>query len=238
MTIYETYNPGALCVLYAFDYKTDSWVCIWSIFEAKNYKSNKEACERVLPPRASRMFEPKLTRKNVFSDKLRLEFEHSTLDYYTELDAVEIAGMAYDGPGTKLVANNLKATADLMENLTTAFSNMNSNDNLSGNGNSKNVISHESNQTKPPTLMKQLSIGKEMLRRNSSRCSLAEKHSDMMTCANIVDLPKEILCMILTYLDLRTIFRLRSTCQTFQELCTFGFLFNKLDLQPYWHLVS
>ena len=62
--------------------------------------------------------------------------------------------------------------------------------------------------------------------------------TDMVACNNIVDLPSEILCMVLTYLDLRTLFNLRSTCHTFYELCSLAFLYTKLDLQPFWHLLN
>ncbi len=68
VVVYETYNPGAVCVLYAFDYVSHRWTCIWSIFHEDGYKTNAEACSRSLPARLSRKFEPNLTRKNVFSE--------------------------------------------------------------------------------------------------------------------------------------------------------------------------
>jgi hypothetical protein len=55
--------------------------------------------------------------------------------------------------------------------------------------------------------------------------------------AEITSLPNEILHIILAYLDLKTIFVLRSTCKTFYELCSDKALFKKLDLQPYWSTV-
>ena len=117
VSIFETYNPGAVCVLYAFDYKSDRWTRVWSIFGEGALKSNAQARRRPLPPKASRIFKPTLLLKSVFSDKLRLEFEHSQLDYYTELDAVEIAGIPYDIDATVRVATNLKVWFKLHINL-------------------------------------------------------------------------------------------------------------------------
>lgn len=227
--IYETYNPGAVCVIYAFDYAVYRWVCVWSVFHENVYRSNTQACNRSLPAKASRKFEPNLTRKNVFSDKIRLEFECSNLDYYTELDAVEISGIAYDLPKTSLIASNLKKTAQLFDNIKHSLSNLDINENKDSN--TKLLINEPQNKI----AFKSSKVAYPFYRSSSI---LSEKNADMQTCANIVDLPNEILCMILTYLDLKTLSRLRSTCQTFQELCSFEFLYSKLDLQPYWNLID
>jgi hypothetical protein len=56
--------------------------------------------------------------------------------------------------------------------------------------------------------------------------------------AEITSLPNEILNLILAYLDLKTMFILRSTCKTFYQLCSDKILFKKLDLQPYWSTVD
>lgn len=57
-------------------------------------------------------------------------------------------------------------------------------------------------------------------------------------CSNIVELPNEILHIILSYLDFRTLFNLRATCKHFYEICSDEYFFQRLDLQPYWYLVN
>lgn len=69
--IYETYNPGSVVALYAFDYNCSKWRRIWSIFDKNNYKiykSNKEAIDRRLPEKLSRTFRPDLTRSDIYSE--------------------------------------------------------------------------------------------------------------------------------------------------------------------------
>lgn len=171
------------------------------------------------------------------NSKIRLEFEHSRLDYYTELDAVEISGVAYDIPKTNKFANELIKTASIFENLPKGITSIDIDENKDSSASKRDPDQTPQTDTKILSRMSSSKSCKEVLRRNSSVLSMSEKNKDMVSCSNIVDLPNEILCMVLTYLDLKTVFRLKSTCQTFYDLCSLGFLFNKLDLQPYWHLV-
>lgn len=75
-------------------------------------------------------------------------------------------------------------------------------------------------------------------RRHSSLGSTSDPLLPRTThCSNITELPYELLGTIISYLDLKTIFTLRSTCKLFYDLCSDEYLFKKLDLHPYWHLV-
>ena len=60
----------------------------------------------------------------------------------------------------------------------------------------------------------------------------------LVSCSNIVDLPNEILNMILSYCDLKTIFTLKSTCKLFYNICSDEHLYRHIDLQPYWHMAN
>ena len=66
--VYETYHPGSVCALYAFDYFKNKWFLIWSIFDECNFTSNQQALNRILPPKAARKFEPVLKRKDIFTE--------------------------------------------------------------------------------------------------------------------------------------------------------------------------
>ena len=212
-----------MCVLYAYDYSKEQWISVWSIFNNPQYKTNSQACDRSLPLKASRKFEPNLTRKHIFTDLIRIEFEHSKLEYYTELDAIEITGLSYDLPNVSVIAANLQKTADIFENLDEPLEKAISNDQV--------TLTH----LKPF----KLELGhSNMFDKESVQLSKSDestRHENAIT-----QLPSEILCMVLNYLDLKTIFRMRSTCKVFYELSNFYFthLNDRLDLQPYWHHVS
>ena len=62
--IYETYNPGAVVTIFAFNYSNTRWIKIWSIFDEGTFKSNNEAINRILPSKCSVKFCPKLRRKD------------------------------------------------------------------------------------------------------------------------------------------------------------------------------
>lgn len=66
--IYETYHPGGVVEIYAYDYIDDKWKNIWSVFDSGLYKSNEEARQRVMPPKLSRKFEPPLKLKDIFTE--------------------------------------------------------------------------------------------------------------------------------------------------------------------------
>jgi hypothetical protein len=194
--------------LYAYDYMIDKWVLLWSIFAEFNFKLRPEALNRQMPPKSSCKFEPRLIRQNVYSDLLRVEFETSGLEYYSELDAIELVGLPYETPRLKSIVENIKEIADLFDDPSKITIQLNQNDD-SFNKLIKNT---------------------DMIPSNSSGSN--------NTSLNLINLPKEILLTIMSYLDLKTIFRLRSTCKTLYEICTFDFFYHIIDLQPYWYQVS
>jgi hypothetical protein len=68
IAIYETYHPGSIVSIYAFDQINKKWINVWSIFDSGQFKCNTHAKNRQLPPKASRRFCPQLTRKSVYSE--------------------------------------------------------------------------------------------------------------------------------------------------------------------------
>ncbi|XP_034937072.1 F-box/LRR-repeat protein 4 [Chelonus insularis] len=78
VSIYETYNPGSVIKIWARD-SSGHWLQLWSGFPQKI--SHKP-----------RIFSPPLNSCKFKTKILRIEFNHSLLDYYTELDAVLLIG--------------------------------------------------------------------------------------------------------------------------------------------------
>ncbi|CAH1788414.1 unnamed protein product, partial [Owenia fusiformis] len=94
ITIYETYNPGAVVRILASDDTKPSqprWYVLW--------EGEQQTCRA--EPRA---FQPTIRPCNFKTNLLRLEFCSTHLMYYTELDAVSIT--------TKDSVNKLKANKD------------------------------------------------------------------------------------------------------------------------------
>ena len=78
VSIYEIYNPGSVVAIWARD-ETGQWQRLWS-------------GPPQIVPHKPRIFSPSLQQCNFKTKTLRLEFNHSLLDYYTGLDAVLLIG--------------------------------------------------------------------------------------------------------------------------------------------------
>ncbi|KOC67635.1 F-box/LRR-repeat protein 4 [Habropoda laboriosa] len=88
VSIYETYNPGSVVGIWAQN-SEGKWYQLWSGFPQ-------------VVPHKPRIFSPNLQLCNFKTKMIRLEFNHSLLDYYTELDAV-----LFIGTSELIVPNNL-----------------------------------------------------------------------------------------------------------------------------------
>ncbi|XP_043249536.1 F-box/LRR-repeat protein 4 [Colletes gigas] len=78
VSIYETYNPGSVVGIWAQN-SEGKWSQLWSGFPQ-------------IVPHKPRIFSPRLQLCNFKTKMIRLEFNHTLLDYYTELDAVLLIG--------------------------------------------------------------------------------------------------------------------------------------------------
>ncbi|OAD59843.1 F-box/LRR-repeat protein 4 [Eufriesea mexicana] len=88
VSIYETYNPGSVVGIWAQN-PEGKWYQLWNGFPQ-------------VVPHKPRIFSPYLQLCNFKTKMIRLEFNHSLLDYYTELDAVLLIGTS-----KLIVPNNL-----------------------------------------------------------------------------------------------------------------------------------
>ncbi|XP_075237564.1 F box and leucine-rich-repeat gene 4 [Lycorma delicatula] len=100
VSIYETYNPGSV-------------VRIWAGLENNRWKLLWEG-ESQIVGHTPRIFSPQIRTINEPTCLIRLEFDHSKLEYYTELDAVLLIGtnklIVYDtaslNNGPRLICNS------------------------------------------------------------------------------------------------------------------------------------
>ncbi|KNC51338.1 ankyrin [Thecamonas trahens ATCC 50062] len=78
--IYETYNPGAVTRIAAWDYGAEEWVSLWT------------GAGRRAPP-VSRIFAPPLANVDMSSDLFRLEIDVDSVPGYNEIDCVRVIGV-------------------------------------------------------------------------------------------------------------------------------------------------
>jgi len=78
VSIFETYNPGSVIRIWAQNLK-NKWFLLWN-------------GPPQIVPSTTRIFSPPLRPCDFKTKILRLEFNHSLLNYYTELDAVMLIG--------------------------------------------------------------------------------------------------------------------------------------------------
>ncbi|KAK8759016.1 hypothetical protein V5799_003352 [Amblyomma americanum] len=80
VTVFETYNPGSVVRILAFDRLKNRWKELWVGKPTKG----AEACAWPRPLPSEERFATRV---------LRLEFHHAHLDYHAQIDAVVLAGM-------------------------------------------------------------------------------------------------------------------------------------------------
>uniref|UniRef100_T1ITN6 F-box domain-containing protein n=1 Tax=Strigamia maritima TaxID=126957 RepID=T1ITN6_STRMM len=78
--IYETYNPGSVVRILAFNAHNCEWHLLWQGSPSSNHIFE------------SRIFSPFIKTTPFLTNLIRLEFNHYHADYYTEIDAVMLIG--------------------------------------------------------------------------------------------------------------------------------------------------
>ncbi|CAM4754364.1 unnamed protein product [Rotaria magnacalcarata] len=219
LNIYETYNPGTLEVVYIGKedhYGNITWHRIWSFpqpfsivlsnneeiiiengLQSRNdlfpdhIKTDSSVLQSLdsntytrhtCPPaaRLPRIVKISLKDKISFPTRLvRLEFDHSTASYYSEIDTVILSG--------KILPTD--------------------------------SVLNESNEQREPSLT----------------AIIDEQNEESSSSMDLSKLPFDILFIICSYLDLRSLIRLSSTCQTLHNQCLHPLQFQSLNLQPYWN---
>ncbi|XP_055526114.1 F-box/LRR-repeat protein 4 [Wyeomyia smithii] len=191
ITVFETYNPGGIVRIWAYT-QADQWVCLWDLAEASDDSVTPIARNR------ARQFCPRLKACPNPTRYIRLEFNNTQLEYFTQIDAILLVGQ-------KNVLNKNPSLKKLqMFNLQT------------------NTISTEEEQT---------SVSESMSSRSVTPTEEPRLSLDQM--------PYEILFKIMSFLDLRSLFRCGSVSRMFHEIvATNSLLYTTVNLRPYWNCAS
>lgn len=204
ISIYETYNPGAIVKIWAYTI-TEKWVLLWSDLPD------------ALPK--GRLFKPPILKILQPTKVIRLEFNHSKLNYFTEIDAILLEGPKYHCKPSLYRTQSLtnlnkgrimrklekeKFELQFFENHDDVF---------------KNFMEHG-------------------LKQFMEEAGLAEEEECERKRTTIKNLPNEILHKIFKYLDLVSIFRAAQVCRKLYDAATDPLLYSEISLKPYWHCAS
>ncbi|XP_026461887.1 F-box/LRR-repeat protein 4-like [Ctenocephalides felis] len=203
VSLFEIYNPGALVRIWASQ-PEGCWSLLW------------EGKPEIIGHKP-RMFTPPIQTTKYPTKLLRLEFNQSHLEYYTELDAVLLTG-------SKLPLNSQNVDVKEEKSISTI-----------GNGQLVSAICkmslHENlieDEDKIHELQKVVNDYKSSLKSKEKKRNLG-----MISC-----LPDETILKILGYLDLISLFRCSQTSSYLYLLCTDPMLYTVLGLKPYWHYLN
>lgn len=97
VSIYETYNPGAVVKLWAFTID-EKWICLWES-DKNNDNSLRRQMDSVQLVNDSHIFSPSIKEIKIPTRIIRIEFNHRNLDYFTEIDGVVLDGIKYTPRG-------------------------------------------------------------------------------------------------------------------------------------------
>ncbi|GAB0095762.1 F-box/LRR-repeat protein 4 [Sergentomyia squamirostris] len=201
ISIYETYNPGAIVKIWGYFNTTESWQCLWS------------ALPDLYVERRPRKFTPPLRRVCQPTKIIRLEFNHIFLDYFTEIDGIVLTGRKCDA---REIADSRKSRkGPILRKLESVQFKLRQIEN-------HNDILMEFLANDLGNFMKEAGL-------------VAEDKEDNTPQLTLKDLPCEILFKILSYLDLVSIFRTAQVCRKLYDVATDPFLYQEINLKPYWH---
>ncbi|XP_036320020.1 F-box/LRR-repeat protein 4-like, partial [Rhagoletis pomonella] len=217
IVVYETFNPGALIRIWAYTI-TKSWFCLWETDEL--YKPQPHSINK------ARRFSPPLKKINLPTRTIRLEFNHSNLGYFTEIDAVLLGGRKVNIESAQRVFDSYERQrkCSILRKLQRIQFRPNIKDNY--HNHLREFFANDLNQ-----FIYVLSNNREIM--------TDELHSEeCKTTIGLKDMPFEIMLKIFSYLDLISLFLVGQVSKFFYDVSTHPLLYGELNLKPYWHLTT
>lgn len=211
LVIYETYNPGAIVRIWAYT-AAEKWVCLWEV--APRSYSNISASR----------FAPPLKKLLLPTNTIRLEFNHSLLHYFTEIDGVVLVGKKSSVFNNQDILNFCK-TRNRKGRIVRKLESMKFRPNFNEN---------------PQSLMDFLKNDLEKFIEETAMISLndADASDQQPVKLGLSDMPFEILLNIFSHLDLISLFRVGQVSKFLYDVSTHPLLYSELNLKPYWHLAT
>ncbi|XP_054727426.1 F-box/LRR-repeat protein 4 isoform X2 [Anastrepha obliqua] len=217
IAVFETFNPGALIRIWAYSI-TKTWFCLWEA--DKLYKPPPHTVNKV------RRFSPQLKKMNLPTRTIRLEFNHSCLGYFTEIDAVLLGGRKVNIESAQRIVDYYERQRKC--SILRKLQRIQFRPNIKGNYH-KHLREFFAND-----LNKFLNV-------LSNSTEVLKDEPDLQYCYKSVglnDMPFEIMLKIFSYLDLISLFLVGQVSKFFFDVSTHPLLYSELNLKPYWHLTS
>ncbi|GFS04891.1 F-box/LRR-repeat protein 4 [Elysia marginata] len=209
--IYETYNPGSVVRILACDGAGGTDTDRGKVTWATLWAQDKPQLAKQRP----RIFAPPIKKVNFATNLIRIELNSSYLDYYSELDGIKLVG-TLTLPMDEIFRNLPPlcfADEDWAEN---------------------NVIqSKKSLQNEEKNLYLRVISDLECKLGDLELTSTEDSEENFFTY-----LPRELLQLILSYLDLSALCKLAQTCTLLKDNCYDPLLYADLNLQPFWSQIS
>ncbi|XP_017852403.1 F-box/LRR-repeat protein 4 isoform X2 [Drosophila busckii] len=232
VAIFETYNPGAVVRIWAYSI-TNHWTCLW---EAESLELMQPADNS---PRDARRFAPPIKKTNIITKTLRIEFNHSRLKYYTEIDAIMLCGTTVSvrrmqqllSPMRQLRSN--AATESCAGPISCKLRTLKFQPSCRGN---YAVKLHDFINNDLSQFLMESSIDLEQQQQQQQQEQQQLQQIRPSIC--LTDLPFEILLKILSYLDLKSLFRIGQVSRTFYDISTHPLLYAELSLKYYWQVAN
>nr|XP_016925543.1 F-box/LRR-repeat protein 4 [Drosophila suzukii] len=236
VAIFETFNPGAVVRIWSYGL-TKKWTCLWDAADGD--------LER--PVFDSRCFRPPLKKTTMVTKTLRVDFNHSNLNYYTAIDAIMLCGRTVDQPRTLLAKRRSQhLQRQLLVHLSPQPETPNPHIDPPNPDGSGGPISCKLRTLKFQPKCDQDGATKlqEFITNDLSQFLKENSLEDggggveAPPPVSLTDLPFEILLRILSYLDLKSLFRVGQVSRTFYDISTHPLLYAEISLKPYWHLAN
>ncbi|XP_024875244.1 F-box/LRR-repeat protein 4-like isoform X2 [Temnothorax curvispinosus] len=227
VSIYEVYNPGNVIKIWVQDSSNNRWILLW------------DGLPQIVPP-ISRLFSPPLQLCNFKTNKLKLEFKHSILDY-TKLDAVMLIGTS------KLILprNPEESLTDLLKRLNYMYSRHEDVHNLTANYENAHLdIDHLQKNFPEHCVICKSDVENSFYKNNfgneKTSALLRKVIPDYM---NRIDESKElspdsfsafsdeVILEILKHLDLKTLCLMNQVNKRFNNLTRDPLLYTRLDMR-------
>lgn len=160
------------------------------------------------------------------------------MDYYSELDAASISGSLLSTATTSdRFAFNLKAIAARIQRIGESLDSSNEDKSKRVEEN-VNVSSLSTAMVTTTSVRASIETkSQQNCEKNSSSSWSSSSSSSYSSTTSFLDLPIDVLAIIILNLDFKSFFNLRSTCKSLRDLCTDERFYRHLDLQPYWSIV-
>ncbi|XP_046677806.1 F-box/LRR-repeat protein 4-like [Homalodisca vitripennis] len=216
VSVYETYNPGSVVRIWAATTSAPiRWRLLWE-------------GEARLVGHKPHIFSPPINAIDFPTRMLRLEFDHSRLDYYTEIDALLLVGTRrptpIPSPGGELDPKD-KEAGDLTRKIMDL-----------------NIHSVPPHVDLENTLNQFLAGDyRQLLRELEDTAAMLIGAVETITKVNSGSfscLPDETTNYVFSFLDLPSLCQCAKVNRHFHQLATDSLLYTKVNLRPYWHCVN